>query len=113
MTNRQDGSLRVGMVGYSFMGVAHSQAWRNAPSFFDLPVDPVRAAICGRNVQAAADVARRFGWGSLENDWRELTRRSDIDLIDICTPGNTHAEIAIAALEAGKHVLCEKPMANS
>jgi predicted dehydrogenase len=105
--------LGVGMVGYAFMGAAHSQAWRTAPAFFDLPLHPRMRAICGRNEDAAGDVARRFGWESVETDWRALLRRDDIDLIDICTPGNTHAEIAIAALEAGKHVLCEKPLANT
>ncbi|MDR6684587.1 putative dehydrogenase [Arthrobacter sp. 1088] len=105
--------LRVGMVGYSFMGAAHSHAWRTAPRFFDLPLAPELTALAGRNaagVQAAAD---KFGWDSVETDWRRLIERDDIDLIDICSPGNTHAEIAIAALEAGKHVLCEKPLANS
>jgi predicted dehydrogenase len=105
--------LGIGMVGYAFMGAAHSQAWRTAPAFFDLPLHPRMLAICGRNANAAGDVAKRFGWESVETDWHELLRRDDIDLIDICTPGNTHAEIAIAALEAGKHVLCEKPLANT
>ncbi|KRC66512.1 dehydrogenase [Aeromicrobium sp. Root236] len=105
--------LGIGMVGYAFMGAAHSQAWRTAPSFFDLPLRPRLTAICGRNEDAAGDVARRFGWESVETDWRALLTRDDIDVIDICTPGNTHAEIAIAALEAGKHVLCEKPLANT
>jgi predicted dehydrogenase len=101
------------MVGYAFMGAAHSQAWRNAPSFFSLPLTPEMSAICGRNTDAASVVAARFGWHSVESDWHVLLKRTDIDLIDICTPGDTHAEIAIAALEAGKHVLCEKPLANS
>ncbi|AXT85675.1 dehydrogenase [Aeromicrobium sp. A1-2] len=105
--------LGIGMVGYAFMGAAHSQAWRTAPAFFDLPLHPRMTAICGRNEAAAAEVARRFGWESVETDWRALLTRDDIDVIDICTPGNTHAEIAIAALEAGKHVLCEKPLANT
>ena len=105
--------LGIGMVGYAFMGAAHSQAWRTAPAFFDLPMHPRLRAICGRNEDAAGDVARRFGWESVETDWRALLTREDIDVIDICTPGNTHAEIAIAALEAGKHVLCEKPLANT
>ncbi len=105
--------LGIGMVGYAFMGAAHSQAWRTAPAFFDLPLHPQMRAICGRNESAAADVAHRFGWESVETDWRALLTRDDIDVIDICTPGNTHAEIAIAALEAGKHVLCEKPLANT
>jgi predicted dehydrogenase len=106
-------SLGIGMVGYAFMGAAHSQAWRTAPAFFDLPLAPRLAAICGRDATAAGDVARRFGWESVETDWRALLTRDDIDVIDICTPGHTHAEIAIAALEAGKHVLCEKPLANT
>jgi len=105
--------LRVGMVGYAFMGAAHSHAWRTAPRFFDLPLQPRLTAVAGRNADAARAAADRLGWESVETDWRRLIERDDIDLIDICTPGNTHAEIAIAALEAGKHVLCEKPLANS
>ena len=113
MTPTDGRSLGIGMVGYAFMGAAHSQAWRNAPSFFTLPLRPDMTAICGRNEQAAVAVAERFGWQSVETDWHLLLKRPDIDLIDICTPGDTHAEIAITALEAGKHVLCEKPLANS
>jgi len=113
MTSKETRTLRIGMIGYAFMGAAHSQAWRNAPSFFSLPLTPERAAICGRNATAAGDVAARFGWESVETDWRHVVARPDIDLIDICTPGDTHAEIAIETLEAGKHVLCEKPLANS
>lgn len=105
--------LRVGMVGYAFMGAAHSHAWRTAPRFFDLPLRPELAAVAGRNPDAVRAAADRLGWESTETDWRALIHRDDIDLIDICTPGDTHAEIAIAALEAGKHVLCEKPLANS
>ncbi|TDC53466.1 Gfo/Idh/MocA family oxidoreductase [Jiangella ureilytica] len=101
------------MVGYAFMGAAHSQAWRNAPSFFDVPIVPRLVALGGRNAEAAGDVARRFGWESVETDWRQLVARDDVGLVDVCTPGDTHAEIAIAALEAGKHVLCEKPLANT
>ncbi|ASN19629.1 Gfo/Idh/MocA family protein [Arthrobacter sp. YN] len=105
--------LRVGMVGYSFMGAAHSHAWRTAPRFFDLPLRPELTAVAGRNDAGVRAAASKFGWDSAETDWRRLIEREDIDLIDICTPGNTHAEIAIAALDAGKHVLCEKPLANS
>ncbi len=111
MDNAQ--TLRVGMVGYAFMGAAHSHAWRTAPRFFDLPLRPELAAIAGRNEDGVRAAAAKMGWESHETDWRALIGRDDIDLIDICTPGNTHAEIAIAALEAGKHVLCEKPLANS
>ncbi|WP_077490976.1 Gfo/Idh/MocA family protein [Sinomonas mesophila] len=105
--------LRVGMVGYAFMGAAHSHAWRTAPRFFDLPLAPQLTAVAGRDPERVAAAAAKLGWDSAETDWRRLIDRDDIDLIDICTPGDTHAEIAIAALEAGKHVLCEKPLANS
>ncbi|RNL49160.1 Gfo/Idh/MocA family protein [Arthrobacter oryzae] len=105
--------LRVGMVGYAFMGAAHSHAWRTAPRFFDLPMEPQLTAVAGRNEDGVRAAAAKLGWASTETDWRRLIKREDIDLIDICTPGDTHAEIAIAALEAGKHVLCEKPLANS
>lgn len=101
------------MVGYAFMGAAHSHAWRTAPRFFDLPLAPELTAVAGRNPDGVKAAAAKNGWASTETDWRRLIERDDIDLIDICTPGNTHAEIAIAALEAGKHVLCEKPLANS
>ena len=107
------GTLSVGMVGYAFMGAAHSQAWRTAPRFFDLPLRPRMAAVAGRDAVRVAEAARRLGWESTETDWRALVARDDIDLVDVCTPGDTHPEIAIAALEAGKHVLCEKPLANS
>ena len=107
------GALRVGMVGYAFMGAVHSHAWRTAHRFFDLPLTPELTALAGRNAQAVQQAADQMGWLSVETDWRRLIERDDIDLIDICTPGDTHAEIAVAALDAGKHVLCEKPLANS
>jgi predicted dehydrogenase len=110
---RPSGRLGIGMVGYAFMGVAHSQGWRNARSFFDPQLVPDLAAVAGRDAAAAADMARRFDWAHVETDWRALIAREDVDLVDICTPGDTHADIAIAALEAGKHVLCEKPLANT
>ncbi|MFD3617813.1 Gfo/Idh/MocA family protein [Streptomyces sp. NPDC058676] len=106
-------SLRVGMVGYAFMGAAHSQGWRTAGRVFDLPRTPVLAALCGRDAAAVRAAADRHGWASTETDWRALIARDDIDLVDICTPGDSHAEIALAALAAGKHVLCEKPLANT
>lgn len=105
--------LRVGLIGYAFMGAAHSHAWRNAHRFFDLPVTPELTVLAGRNEDNTRAAAVRFGWSDIETDWRRLIDRDDIDVIDICTPGDSHADIAIAALEAGKHVLCEKPLANS
>ncbi|MPZ62276.1 MAG: gfo/Idh/MocA family oxidoreductase [Propionibacteriales bacterium] len=113
MTDQAKSTVGVGMVGHAFMGAAHSQGWRNARSFFDPPVDPRLVVIGGRDAEAAGDVARRFGWEDVETDWRALVERDDVDLVDVCTPGDLHAEMAIAALEAGKHVLCEKPLANS
>lgn len=105
--------LRIGMVGYAFMGAAHAQGWRNAPIFFDLPSGIELTAVAGRNAEAVAAARSRLGFASAETDWHALIDRDDIDLIDVCTPGDTHAEIAVAALRAGKHVLCEKPLANS
>jgi predicted dehydrogenase len=105
--------LGVGMVGYAFMGAAHSQAWRVVNRFFDLPVRARMTALCGRDAGRAAAAADRLGWESYETDWRALIAREDIQIIDVCTPGDSHAEIATAALRAGKHVLCEKPLANS
>jgi predicted dehydrogenase len=106
-------TVAVGMVGHAFMGAAHSQAWRSAPRFFDLPLVPTMQVVCGRDPARVAEAADRLGWAETETDWRRLVERPDIDLVDICTPGDTHAEIAIAALAAGKHVLCEKPLANT
>jgi predicted dehydrogenase len=100
------------MVGHAFMGAVHSQAWRTAPHFFDLP-ELELTAICGRDESRVRAAADKFGWRSYETDWRALIARDDIDIVDICTPGDSHAAIAIAALQEGKHVLCEKPLANT
>ncbi|MEU8255138.1 Gfo/Idh/MocA family oxidoreductase [Micromonospora inaquosa] len=108
-----DKELRVGMVGYAFMGAAHSQAWRTVNRVFDLPARARMALICGRDTAKVADAADRLGWDAYTTDWRDLINRDDIDVVDICTPGDSHAEIALAALAAGKHVLCEKPLANT
>ncbi|MCG5443346.1 Gfo/Idh/MocA family oxidoreductase [Micromonospora sp. NIE79] len=108
-----DRELRVGMVGYAFMGAAHSQAWRTVNRVFDLPARARMALICGRDTAKVADAADTLGWDAYTTDWRDLINRDDIDVVDICTPGDSHAEIALAALAAGKHVLCEKPLANS
>jgi predicted dehydrogenase len=106
-------TLGVAMIGYAFMGAAHSQAWRNAHRFFDLPVRPAMNVVCGRTESATRAAAEQLGWAGWTTDWRDVLERDDIDVVDICTPGDTHAEIAVAALEAGKHVLCEKPLANT
>ncbi|MGN6445239.1 Gfo/Idh/MocA family protein [Amnibacterium sp.] len=106
-------TLRVAMIGYGFMGAAHSVGWRQAPRVFDLPDGVETAVLVGRNAEAVAEAARHWGWGEAATDWREVIARDDIDVVDIVTPGDSHAEIAIAALDAGKHVLCEKPLANS
>jgi predicted dehydrogenase len=106
-------TLGVGMVGYAFMGAAHSQAWRTVARVFDLALKPSMVALCGRDAAAACAAADRYGWTTAETDWQALIGRPDVQLVDVCTPGNLHAEIAIAALDAGKHVLCEKPLANT
>jgi predicted dehydrogenase len=103
--------IRIGMVGYKFMGKAHSHAYRDLPFYFDSNVEPVLQALVGRDEAGVKAAAEKMGWASYETDWRRLIERDDIDLIDIVTPNNTHAEIAIAAAEAGKHVICEKPLA--
>jgi predicted dehydrogenase len=105
--------LRVAMIGHGFMGAAHSQGWRNAPRFFDLAVQPSMDVLVGRDAAAVRAAAGTWGWAEAATDWRSVVERDDIDVVDIVTPGDSHAEIAIAALEAGKHVLCEKPLANS
>ena len=101
------------MIGAGFMGAAHSQGWRVAPRFFDLPRDPRMSLLVARDPERTRAAADSWGWDEVSTDWREAIARDDIDVIDIVTPGDTHAEIAIAALAAGKHVLCEKPLANS
>ncbi len=109
----QSRDIGIGMVGYAFMGAAHSQAWRNVGRFFDVPLVPRLAVVGGRDGAKAQAAALRLGWAASETDWRRLIARDDVDLVDVCTPGSSHAEIAIAALAAGKHVLCEKPLANT
>jgi predicted dehydrogenase len=113
VTKDTKATLGVGIVGYAFMGAAHSQAWRTVGRVYDLPLRPAMVALCGRNRSAAEEAAGRLGWSSVETDWKQLLGRDDVHLVDICVPGNFHAEIAIAALAAGKHVLCEKPLANT
>src|SRR5579871_4609298 len=103
--------LNVGLIGYGFMGRAHSNAYRQVGRFFDLETEPVLKAACARDEQKVREFARRWGWESVETDWRKLVERPDIDVIDIGSPNNTHRDIALAAAAAGKMVLCEKPLA--
>lgn len=103
--------VRIGMIGYKFMGKAHSHAYRDLPMFFPDTPRPVMKAICGRNEEGVVQAQRQFGWETYETDWRELIRRPDIDVIDINAPSNVHKEIALTAAQAGKHIFCEKPLA--
>ena len=105
--------LNVGVVGYGFMGRTHSNAFLQAPRFFDLAYRPVLKAICARNPGRVKSFAENWGYQSVDADWRELVARPDIDLIDIASPNDTHAEIAVAAARAGKMVLCEKPLGRT
>ena len=105
--------LNIGLVGYGFMGRTHSNAFLQAGRYFDLSYQPVLKAVCARNPERAQSFAGNWGYESVETDWRKLVERKDIDLIDIASPNDTHAEIAIAAAEAGKMVMCEKPLGRS
>ncbi|HMO58463.1 MAG TPA: Gfo/Idh/MocA family oxidoreductase [Roseiflexaceae bacterium] len=107
-------TIGVGLVGYKFMGKSHSNAYRQMSSFFpDAPLHPVMKALCGRDEAGVRAAAAQFGWEGIETDWKKLVARPDIGLIDVSTPGDSHAAISIAAAENGKHVFCEKPLANT
>ena len=105
--------LRIGLIGYGFMGRTHSNAYRKVNNFFDVPYEPVLQAICARNEERAKEFAAKWGYASVETDWRKVVESPDIDLIDIASPNDTHAEIAIAAARAGKMVMCEKPLGRN
>ncbi len=105
--------IGIGLVGYKFMGRAHSNAWRQVSHFFDVDPVPRMRAIAGRDEENVKAAAASLGWEGYETDYQRLLARDDIQLVDVCTPGNSHHDIAIAALKAGKHVLCEKPLANT
>ena len=105
--------LNIGLVGYGFMGRTHSNAFLQAPRYFDLPFKPVLKAVAARNKERVQAFASNWGYESGETDWRALVDRRDIDVIDIASPNDTHAEIAIAAARAGKMVMCEKPLART
>ncbi|HTQ37981.1 MAG TPA: Gfo/Idh/MocA family oxidoreductase [Pirellulales bacterium] len=103
--------INLGLVGYGFMGRAHSNAYRKVNNFFNLEYRPVLKAVCARDEKKAKAFAEKWGYESVETDWRKLVARKDIDAVDICTPNNLHKEIAVAAAAAGKTILCEKPLA--
>src|SRR6266536_2117827 len=105
--------LNVGLVGYGFMGRTHSNAFGQVNNFFDLAYEPVLKSVCARDAGKVQAFADQWGYESVETDWRTLIDRKDIDLIDIASPNNTHAEIAIAAARAGKMVMCEKPLGRN
>jgi predicted dehydrogenase len=106
-------TLNIGLVGYGFMGRTHSNAFLQAPRYFDLPYQPVLKALCARNPERAKTFASNWGYESVQTDWRKLIERKDIDLIDIASPNDTHHDIAIAAAKAGKMVMCEKPLGRN
>jgi len=105
--------LRIGLIGYNFMGKAHSQAWRNAPLYFDVAAKPVLQVVCGRSEDRVREFANRWGWQEFETDWRRVIDRDDVDVIDVATPTALHHDIVVAAAKAGKHIFCEKPFALS
>jgi predicted dehydrogenase len=108
------GTIGVGLVGYKFMGRAHSNAYRQVAAFFpDVALRPLMSAVCGRDEAAVRQFAAQFGWEGCETDWQKLVARDDIGLVDVSTPGDSHASIAIAAAQHGKHIFCEKPLANT
>src|SRR5687767_12876431 len=106
-------TLSVGLIGYQFIGKAHSNAYRQAGRFFDLPYDIRMKTICGRTQSAVEEAASKLGWEQAETDWRRVVEDPEIAIVDVSTPGDSHCEIACAAAEAGKIVFCEKPLANS
>jgi predicted dehydrogenase len=105
--------LNIAMIGYKFMGKAHSNAWRQVGRFFDTPFEPVLKVVCGRNEPEVRQAADSLGWLEAATNWEEVVRRDDVDVVDVCTPGDTHEPIAVAAAEARKVVFCEKPLANT
>jgi predicted dehydrogenase len=113
LTQQNPEKIGIAMIGHAFMGRAHSQAWRTVGRVFDAPLEPVMQVVVGRDAQTTADSAKKHGWAESSTDWREAVTRDDISIVDICTPGSSHSEIALAALAAGKHVLCEKPLSNT
>ena len=106
-------TVNIALIGDEFMGKAHSNAWSQVTKFFDPPVRPVLHTVCARGADKLARFAECWGWQNTSTNWHDVVTSADIDLVDIATPNDTHAEIALAALKAGKHVACEKPLANT
>ena len=106
--------INIALIGHKFMGKAHSNAWRQVGRFFPGKFTPRLKVICGKACTEELEAtAKQFGWEESECDWRKVIARKDIDVVDICTPGHLHCKMAVAAAQAGKHILCEKPLANS
>ena len=105
--------LNVALIGTKFMGKTHSNGLRQVSKFFDLPAEPVMKVLCGRNAKETEAAARQMGWEEWSTDWKEVVNRPDIDIVDISTPGDLHKPMAIEAAKAGKHIICEKPLANT
>ncbi len=105
--------LNIGMIGYSFMGKAHSFAYKNVTTFYELEYEPVMKVICGRKKAGVQAACERYGWQEYATDWRKVIERDDVDVVDICAPGDTHVLMAVAAARAGKHLFSEKPLANN
>jgi predicted dehydrogenase len=104
-------TVNVAIIGTKFMGKAHSNAWRQAPKFFSLDLEPVLKVACGQDQKGTAEFARNWGWQEVESDWRKVLERPDVDVVDICTPTYLHKDIVVAAARAGKQIFCEKPIA--
>ncbi len=105
--------INVALIGYKFMGKAHSNAYRQVRRFFPGKLEPRLKVICGRDPKGLKAAARQFGWEEVETDWRRVVTRKDIDIVDVSSPGHLHCEMAVAAARAGKHIVCEKPLANN
>ena len=112
-TGKRQKEINVALIGCGFMGVAHSNAFRNAGIWFDLPVDVRMKVVCGSKGKDHTAFARKFGWEETANDWRQVVSRDDVDLVSIAVPGDLHCDVALAAARNGKHILCEKPLANN
>lgn len=105
-------TVNIALIGTKFMGKAHSNGFRQVDKFFDLPIKPVMKVLCGRNPGETTALAEQYGWEEASTDWKKVVARDDVDVVDICTPGNLHHPMVIAAAKAGKHIICEKPLAN-